>query len=466
MLKVLMIRKKITGLNKTLEETRKNKAEAETRQAELKKREADIEAAIAEAETDEEKEAVEEAIQTFETDSKTNNEELASFESTIADLETEVADLEKEIEELERTQAQVDEPATPEPKPTERKDTHMASFKTRTLNTMTMAEREALVARSDIQETLATVRSMLKREITGTEYLINTTVLGIVRANVADYSKLINRVNLVRRTGNGRVITQGVIPEAIWTECCANINQVDFSFGQVELDCYKVAAYVPVCNAVIEDSDIDLLDEILVGLNQALGYALDKAITYGLGTKMPTGVVTAIAGTSNVQQLEAATGVEMYANLITAGGVANGDYSRGTKTWLMNEKTYTKLIANSLQIDAAGALVAGMSGRMPGVGGDIEVLNFIPDDNIIVGYFDLYTLQERAGWTYRISEDAHFIEDETLVKVRARYDGKPVVNTAFALIGLGVAPTTAIQFAGQPEPETPSTEPETETTEG
>lgn len=455
MLKVLMLRKKITGLNKTLEETRKNKAEAETRQAELKKREADLEAAIAEAETDEEKETVEEAIQTFETDNKTNNEELASYESTIADLETEVADLEKEIEELERTQAQVEEPTTPGPipesKPTERKDIHMASFKTRTLNTMTMAEREALVARNDIQETLATVRSMLKREITGTEYLINTTVLGIVRANIADYSKLINRVNLVRRTGNGRVITQGVIPEAIWTECCANINSVDFSFGQVELDCYKVAAYVPVCNAVIEDSDIDLLDEILVGLNQALGYALDKAIIYGTGVKMPTGIVTSIANTANAQTLTASTGIDIFTGLIAAGGAANGNYSRGTKTWLMNERTYTNIIANSLQVDAAGALVAGMSGKMPGVGGDIEVLNFIPDNNVIVGYFDLYTLQERAGWTYRISEDVHFIEDETLVKVRARYDGKPVIPTAFTVMGLGVEPTTEIEFAGQSE---------------
>lgn len=471
MLKVLMLRKKINNLQKEISEVREAKARAEATGEELKTREADLETAIGEANTEEERETVEEAIETFENDRTANEAVIAECDSKIESMEAEVETLEREIEELENAQKTVSEPE-PQPEtnegnsqPTERKEHKMATFKTRTLNSMSFAEREALVARNDIQETLATVRSMLRREVANADYLINTTILGIVRANVMDYSKLLNRVNLVRRAGNGRVITQGVIPEAIWTECCASIKEVNFSFGKVELDCYKVAAFVPLCNAVIEDSDIDLLDEIIVGLNQALGYALDKAIIYGTGVKMPTGIVTSIASTANVQTLTAATGIEMYSGLITAGGKANGDYSRGSKTWVMNETTYTKLVANSLQIDAAGALVAGMSGRMPGVGGDIVVLNFIPDDNIVAGYFDLYTLQERAGWTYRISDEVRFVEDETLIKIRARYDGKPVIPTAFTVMGLGVAPTTSIAFAGQAEPETPTT-PDTPSTEG
>ena len=72
------------------------------------------------------------------------------------------------------------------------------------------------------------------------------------------------------------VCTHELANEAIWTECCDAINELDISFGQVELDCYKVAGYIAICNAAVEDSDIDLLDAIVVALMQSLGKAKSK----------------------------------------------------------------------------------------------------------------------------------------------------------------------------------------------
>ena len=114
----------------------------------------------------------------------------------------------------------------------------------------------------------------------------------------------------------------------------------------------------------------------------------------------------------------------------------------------MNETTYTTLIAEFMTINANGAIVTGIGGVMPVVGGAIEVLNFIPDGVIIGGYFDLYLLAERRGQQFATSEHVRFLADQTVMKGTARYDGLPVIAEAFVAIGiLGTAPTATMTFA-------------------
>ena len=114
----------------------------------------------------------------------------------------------------------------------------------------------------------------------------------------------------------------------------------------------------------------------------------------------------------------------------------------------MNELTYTNMVAASVSVDASGAIVAGVNGQMPVVGGNIEVLDFIPDTVIIGGYFDLYLLAERAGAKFMTSEHVKFLQDQTVFKGTARYDGKPVIAEGFVAIGInGVTPTAAMTFA-------------------
>lgn len=85
---------------------------------------------------------------------------------------------------------------------------------------------------------------------------------------------------------------------------------------------------------------------------------------------------------------------------------------------------------------------------MPVIGGDIEVLSFIPDNVIIGGYFDLYLLAERAGEKFAQSEHVRFIQDQTVLKGTARYDGKPVIAEAFVAIGIkGTTPNATMSFA-------------------
>ena len=124
------------------------------------------------------------------------------------------------------------------------------------------------------------------------------------------------------------------------------------------------------------------------------------------------------------------------------------DYARGPKVWIMNEKTHTKLMAETLMTTADGKFVSSAEDTMPGPGGKIEELNFIPDNTILGGYFDLYLLAERAGQKFAQSEHVKFLEDATVFKGTARYDGQPVIPEAFIAIGLeGTTPDATMAFA-------------------
>lgn len=462
MLKALMLRSKIDKKNKELTQLLAKKAE-------LEKREADLAQAIEEAAeaTDEEQKVVEEEVEKFEEEKKENEEATAKLEGEIADLENELKD-----EEAAQERDAEPEPAPEENKPEtrERKD---AVIMNKRFFKMSVQERDAMLQREDVQSYLKEVRAAIreKRAISNAALTIPEVFLGIIRENIEDYSKLYKHVNARPVGGTARQAVQGTIPEAVWTECCANLNELNLGFYDAEVDCYKVGGYFDICDATLEDSDADLAATLLEALGQALGLALDKAILYGRNTdannKMPLGVVSRLVQTSqpagypatarpwvdlhttNVLTIaNTVVGVDLFKTLMLDAAVIKGKYSRGEKVWVMNETTYSFLKAQALSINAAGAIVSGVEGTMPVIGGIVEVLDFIPNYVIIGGYFDLYLLAERAGAKFASSEHVKFLQDRTVFKGTARYDGQPVIAEAFAAIGVnGTSPDASMTFA-------------------
>ncbi len=454
-LRTLMTKKELDQKRKALEELRRKDAELETRNAEL-------EAAIEEAETEEEKAVVREAIDQFEKDT-------AEHEAAKKDLDEEVRKLEAELDELEKEtepEPEAEEEKAEEPEERKKENT----MNTRKFMNMTMQERDAFFAREDVQAFLTETRAAIreKRALSNVGLTVPEVMLGLIRENIMEYSKLYKHVNVRAIAGEGRQIVMGTIPEAVWTDCCANLNELDLAFADVEVGCWKVGGFFAVCNANIEDSDIDLAAELLTAIGQAIGLALDKAILYGTGTRMPLGVVTRLAQTSqpadypatartwadlhtsNIKAINSSgmTGVQLFAAIATAFGNAKGVYSRGEKVFVMNEGTYTALIAAAVEVDGAGAIVSGVNGSMPAIGGVIEVLNFVPDNVIIGGYFDLYLLAERAGTRFATSEHVRFLADQTVLKGTARYDGQPSIAEGFVAIGINnTTPNASMTFA-------------------
>lgn len=453
-LKALMLRKKLNDARKALEALRSKDADFETR-------EADLETSIEEATTDEERAAVEEEIENFTAEKATHEEEKGK-------LERQIEDLEKDLENEEAAQN-----TDPENKPEERERKPVMVTRSKIFAAMNLEQRAAMFERDDVKAWLGEIRAHIaeKRELTNVGLTIPEVFLGLLRENIENYSKLTKYVSLKPISGTGREIISGGVAEAIWTECCANLNEMSIGFNDIEVDCFKVGGYFKICNATLEDSDIDLAGEILTAIGQGIGYALDKAILYGRNTagnsKMPLGVVSRLAQTSQPSGYPATarpwvdyhsthiltiansvTGVSLFQTILLDSGVISDKYSRAGIVWLMNKATKNYLTSQAMSVNASGAIVSGFENTMPVIGGTVETLDFIPNYVIIAGHFDNYLLAERAGKKFAQSEHAFFLQDQTAFKGTARYDGQPVIAEAFAVIGVnGTTPDADMDFA-------------------
>lgn len=396
-----------------------------------------------------------------------DNEIRADEERTSARL----AEIDAEITEKRNALEEIRNRSTPAPATTAAaQNGGNTNMENREFFGMSPERRDAFFAREDVKGWLANVRAIGRtvgqtRAVNGQELLIPEVVLPLIRDSVNKNSKLMKHVNVQRVGGTARQTIMGDIPEAVWTEMCKKLNELKLDFSAAEVDGYKVGGYIAVCNAVLDDSDINLATVIIDALGQAIGYAVDKAIVYGKGTKMPMGFVTRLAqteapadapanarewkdlSTSNIQTVPEATGSKLFAAIVKAASAAKAKNGNG-KFWVMNEATYGSLMAELITFNSAGAIVSGMNMQMPVVGGQIEILDFMPDNNIGFGYGSKYLLAERAGTAIESSEHVRFIEDQTVFKGTARMDGMPVIEEAFVLMGIhGTAPTTSINFA-------------------
>ena len=450
-LKRLMLEKDLREATASLEELKT---------IDFKTREAELEQAIEEAETDEQRSTVEKAVDEFEAEQKENANKIAHLEERISEIEKQI----NELDEAPKAEERADDTKTEEKH--ERKVVY--SMNRRALDMAPVEMRERIMHDEEVRSFCNEVRELARRDagITNGDVTIPVVLLDLIKQNIYNYSKLVNRVRVRSIKGEGRQVIGGTVPEAVWTECCAKLNGLAWGFNRVTLDCYKVAGYIPVCNGVLTDSDYDLVAEVIEAIGESIGFALDKAILYGTGTKMPLGIVTRLAQTtqpvdydpkapawadlhtSNIKSIASAIGQAFFSALLGAVAETANPYARGELFFAMNTKTYYKLMGKAIAVNGDGAFVAQVNGRMPVIGGNVDVLEFIPDDNIVCGFGDLYVLGERQGITLSQSEHAMFIEDNTVFKGKARYDGKPAIAKAFAVIGIdGATPTTTMTFA-------------------
>lgn len=284
MLKALLLRKQIDNKKKALGALRAKAAEFDAREAALTR-------AIDEVENDEQRAAVEEEVNAFTADKAANDQ-------AVGDLEREIEGLENDLAAEEA--AQNTEPPADGGQPEARKD-EKTMEKRVSIPAMTVRDKLAeIITRDDVKGYLSDVRDAIKnkRAITNVGLLIPEVMLGLLRENVLRYSKLYRHVTVSRVSGEGRVLITGNIPEAVWTECCANLNELALTFYQEAFGCWKLGGYFTVCNANLEDSDLDLAAEIMSTLSQSLGYTADKTILYGSGSNMPLGIIPRLAQTS------------------------------------------------------------------------------------------------------------------------------------------------------------------------
>lgn len=437
-------------LRKNLEEKQKALIALEEKREELKTRETELEAAINEIgdpaageDVEAQKQAIEDAVSELEKDQAENAEAIAAAEA-------EVTRMNAELEEMEQKNEQAPEPKEPE----QRERVEVMQNRTNFFG-MNAMESGAFLNREDVKGFIQNVRTCVKerRAIENVGLTIPEVMLPLLRQIVETNSKLLQYVSVSSLSGMARQVIMGDYPEGVWTDCCASLNELDLSVYDLDFGCWKVGGFFDICNATLEDSDLNLASEIITAIGIAISKALDKAIIYGRGTRMPMGIVTSLEQTAepsdylptsrpwvnlsatNIKAGTGASGVNLFKEIINRAKALKNPYYEGGLVWAMNEMTHLDLLVQSMDKNLNGAIVAGIADNsMPILGGQVVELPFIPDNNIVYGYFGAYRLVERAGRQFATSEHFRFLDDRTVFKGTARYDGKPVIREAFGVL--------------------------------
>jgi len=117
------------------------------------------------------------------------------------------------------------------------------------------------------------------------------------------------------------------------------------------------------------------------------------------------------------------------------GLIDTGMEAVGEITAVMKRSTYYNYFLRfSINVNAAGEQV----GRLPNLarpdilGIPVVFNNTMPDNVVLYGDFQYYTLVERENISVDTSEHVRFVEDQMAFRGKGRFDGKPTKADAFA----------------------------------
>ena len=323
-------------------------------------------------------------------------------------------------------------------------------------------ETEILLRKARIKDT--TGGQDQKRDVTLTGITIPESISGIFLDEIAQQSKLLPFVHLVRFKGRAREIVGCSINDAAWTEACDEAGEIVLDLREIILDAFKVCGYFAICDTVRDGADPELFNELVSSVGGAIARAIDKAILFGTGAKMPVGICTRLTQTQEptgwkgtapawedlhsthviTLDVDDETGAAFFTPISDALAVAEPVLSDDGLFWAMNRKTHRHLLAK------AGAYgFSEAAPVMPIIGGKIVDMDsgLIPDNQIIGGYGANYILGERTEMALLQSQHYYFLQDQTVYKAVGHYDGQPAAARSFVVLRYdGTAPTTSASF--------------------
>jgi HK97 family phage major capsid protein len=128
------------------------------------------------------------------------------------------------------------------------------------------------------------------------------------------------RVTLSTKVHKQPVLNQ--LPVAFWVDGDTGIKQTDKAvWGSVTITAEELAVIVPVPNAVIDDANVPLWDQVRPLIVEALGKAVDEAALFGTAkpSSWPQGIVPAAIAKGNAVEL--GSGPDMAADVAALGGL-------------------------------------------------------------------------------------------------------------------------------------------------
>ncbi len=229
---------------------------------------------------------------------------------------------------------------------------------------------------------------------------------------------------------------------ATWTAENAAFTESNPTFGQKQIDAFKLTDLIRVSVELLQDSEFDLESYIAAEFARAFGIAEEQAFCVGTGTNQPTGIFTANGGTVGVTA--AATNAVTVDELISLIYALKSPYRKNAK-FLMNDATVS--ILRKLK-DLNGAYLwqpsvqAGQPDKL--LGYDLYTSPYVPTVAagalaIAFGDFRNYWIGDRAGRTVQRLNELYATNGQIGYVSTERVDGKVILPEGIQILKMKAA---------------------------
>lgn len=259
-----------------------------------------------------------------------------------------------------------------------------------------------------------------------------------------DIVKALDEENIIRRLA--KVVTtyhERKIPVALghsvaqWTTENSAYTESNPTFGQKQIDAYKLTDLCRVSVELLKDSTFDIEAYLRQEFARAFGIAEEEAFCIGNGTTQPTGIFTENGGTVGVTAASAtAITVDEIISLVHA---LKAPYRKNAK-FLMNDATVAlirKLKDQNGQYLWQPSVQAGVPDRL--LGYEIYTSPYVPVAQagalaIAFGDFKNYWIGDRAGRTVQRLNELYATNGQIGYVATERVDGKVILPEAIQLL--------------------------------
>lgn len=224
---------------------------------------------------------------------------------------------------------------------------------------------------------------------------------------------------------------------AQWTAENAAYKESNPTFGQKQIDAFKLTDLCRVSVELLQDSAFDIEEYLIKEFGRAFGIAEEEAFCVGTGTNQPTGIFTADGGKVGVKAASAtAITVDEVISLVYA---LKSPYRRNAK-FLMNDATVAllrKLKDNNGAYLWQPSVQAGEPDRL--LGYEIYTSPYVPTAKasaltIAFGDFKNYWIGDRAGRTVQRLNELYATNGQIGYVATERVDGKVILEEGIQLL--------------------------------
>ncbi|MGH0950522.1 phage major capsid protein [Bacillus mycoides] len=276
----------------------------------------------------------------------------------------------------------------------------------------------------------------------GVETLVPPTVFERVFEYLRQNHQLLTHIQFVNTTGVTEwVVKKGNVQSAWWGKLCEEIKELlDEGFEVIRTSLYKLSAYVPICNAMLDLGPVWLDRYVREILSESMAIALEEAIVRGTGKDQPIGMIKDLnaavtAGVYSDKKAVAITDLspKTLGKEVMSPLTKDGKRSVNNALLIVNPLDYwEKIFPATTFLTQNGAYVYGV---LP-IPATVVQSMAIPKGKMIAGIASDYFMGIGSTQKMEVAKELRILQDETVYLSKQYANGRPKDNDSFLVFDI------------------------------